>query len=45
LAAIARGLTADEIATAQGGASWHPSTVRAIVRSRAEARAHDMGLA
>lgn len=45
LATIASGLTADDVPTAQGGARWHPSTVRAIVRSRADARAHDLGLA
>ena len=28
--AIARALNADEVPTAQGGAKWHPSTVRAV---------------
>ena len=32
LNAIARGLEADAIPTAQGGAGWHASTVRAILR-------------
>lgn len=34
LSAIARGLTADDIPTAQGGAKWHASTVRAVIHSR-----------
>jgi DNA invertase Pin-like site-specific DNA recombinase len=35
LSDIARRLTAEAIPTAQGGAKWHASTVRAVVRSRA----------
>jgi DNA invertase Pin-like site-specific DNA recombinase len=34
LSAIARTLTKEGVATAQGGARWHASTVRAVVRSR-----------
>ncbi len=33
LAAIARTLTAEHVATAQGGVRWYPSTVRAVLRS------------
>lgn len=33
LTAIADGLTADGVPTAQGGARWYPSTVRAVVSS------------
>jgi DNA invertase Pin-like site-specific DNA recombinase len=33
LAAIASGLNADAIPTSQGGAMWHPSTVRAVLLS------------
>lgn len=33
LRAIADGLTADEVPTAQGGARWHASTVRAVLAS------------
>lgn len=33
LAAIARRLTAEGVATARGGVRWYPSTVRAVVRS------------
>ncbi len=33
LAAIARTLTAERVATAQGGVRWYPSTVRAVLRS------------
>ena len=33
LRAIATALTADAIATAHGGASWHPSTIRAVLAS------------
>lgn len=32
LAEIARGLTADGVATAHGGRQWWPSTVRAVLR-------------
>lgn len=32
LAAIAESLNNDEVPTAQGGARWHPSTVRAVLR-------------
>lgn len=35
LAAIAVALQADGITTAHGGARWHPSTVRAVLRSQA----------
>lgn len=38
LAAIARSLSRDGVPTAQGGAKWHPSTVRAIIHSRTAAR-------
>jgi DNA invertase Pin-like site-specific DNA recombinase len=31
LAAIADGLNRDQVATAQGGAKWYPSTVRAVL--------------
>lgn len=34
LAAIARGLNADEVPTAQGGKKWYPSTVRAVLASQ-----------
>lgn len=34
LPAIARGLVADRIPTAQGGATWYPSTVRAVLHSQ-----------
>lgn len=33
LAAIADRLTAEDVATAQGGARWYPSTVRAVLAS------------
>ncbi len=33
LAAIAAALNADAVPTAQGGAAWHPSTVRAVLAS------------
>jgi DNA invertase Pin-like site-specific DNA recombinase len=33
LAAIASALNADRVPTAQGGARWHPSTVRAVLAS------------
>ena len=33
LAAIAEGLNGDGVATARGGAKWHPSTVKAALRS------------
>jgi len=33
MAAIAAGLTAERIPTAQGGARWYPSTVAAVLRS------------
>jgi len=33
LAAIAAGLNHDAVRTAQGGAAWHPSTVRAVLAS------------
>ena len=33
LAGIAEGLNSDGVATAQGGARWHPATVRAVLRS------------
>lgn len=33
LAAIARTLTAEKVATAQSGVRWYPSTVRAVLRS------------
>ena len=33
LAAIAAGLNADSIATAQGGSRWYPSTVSATLRA------------
>ncbi len=33
LAAIARTLTAEHVATAQGGVRWYPSTVQAVLRS------------
>jgi hypothetical protein len=32
LGQIARGLTADQISTAHGGAQWWPSTLRAVLR-------------
>ena len=35
LTAIAAGLNADAVPTAQGGQHWHPSTVRAAVRAAA----------
>jgi DNA invertase Pin-like site-specific DNA recombinase len=35
---IASGLVADHVATAQGGATWHASTVAAVLRSQAAAR-------
>ena len=35
LPAIARGLVADGAPTAQGGASWYPSTVAAVLKSQA----------
>lgn len=36
--AIARGLEADAVPTARGGARWYPATVSKIVASRAQAR-------
>jgi DNA invertase Pin-like site-specific DNA recombinase len=33
LQAIADGLNADEVPTAQGGRQWYPSTVAAVLRS------------
>jgi hypothetical protein len=33
LSAIAEGLNRDQVATAQGGRRWYPSTVRAALRS------------
>jgi DNA invertase Pin-like site-specific DNA recombinase len=33
LRAIAHGLNTDEIATAQGGQRWYPSTVRSVLHS------------
>jgi DNA invertase Pin-like site-specific DNA recombinase len=33
LSAIAEGLNCDRVATAQGGKSWYPSTVHAVLRS------------
>ena len=36
--AIAAGLEADGVPTAQGGAEWHPATVRKVLRSQAAAR-------
>ena len=33
LAAIAENLNLDQVATAQGGKRWYPSTVRAVLRS------------
>ncbi len=38
LAAIANGLNAEGVATAQGGLRWHPSTVRAILQRTEPAR-------
>jgi DNA invertase Pin-like site-specific DNA recombinase len=38
LPAIARGLVADGVPTAQGGARWYPSTVRAVLHSQDAAR-------
>lgn len=32
--AIARGLNGDQVPTAQGGARWHPATVRAVYRGQ-----------
>jgi hypothetical protein len=32
LTEIAAGLNADRVPTAQGGARWYPSTVRAVLR-------------
>jgi DNA invertase Pin-like site-specific DNA recombinase len=37
LAAIAGSLNAGEVPTAQGGARWHPSTVRAVLERTADA--------
>lgn len=34
LPVIAAGLVADGVPTAQGGASWHPSTIAAVLKSR-----------
>jgi hypothetical protein len=34
LAAIARGLQADGVATGQGGARWYPASVRAVLVSQ-----------
>jgi DNA invertase Pin-like site-specific DNA recombinase len=34
LPAIAAGLVADGVPTAQGGASWHPSTIAAVLKSQ-----------
>jgi DNA invertase Pin-like site-specific DNA recombinase len=36
LAAIARALSAEGVATAQGGVRWYPSTVRAVLQSRSQ---------
>lgn len=38
LPSIADGLTADKVATAQGGARWYPSTVAGVLKSQAAAR-------
>lgn len=38
LPAIARGLVADGVPTAQGGAKWHPSTVSAVLSGQDAAR-------
>jgi DNA invertase Pin-like site-specific DNA recombinase len=38
LPAIARDLVADGIPTAQGGATWHPSTIAAVLKSQAAVR-------
>ena len=35
LATIAETLNADEVPTAQGGARWHASTVRSVLRRTA----------
>jgi Recombinase len=43
LAAIADGLTDDQVATAQGGVRWHPSTVRhvlAMIKREQESVSH-----
>ena len=37
---IARDLNAEQVATAHGGAKWHPSTVRAVVQSRGSSQCH-----
>jgi DNA invertase Pin-like site-specific DNA recombinase len=39
LTAIADALTADRVPTAQGGARWYPSTIAAVLRSRAASAA------
>ncbi len=36
LPAIAKGLNADGVPTAQGGRAWYPSTVAAVLRRAAE---------
>lgn len=41
LSAIAEGLNAGGVPTAQGGARWHASTVRAVLQRTAEAEAGD----
>jgi DNA invertase Pin-like site-specific DNA recombinase len=38
LRAIGAGLTADDIGTAHGGATWQASSVRAVLRSQAAAK-------
>jgi DNA invertase Pin-like site-specific DNA recombinase len=38
LPAIAASLVADGVPTAQGGATWHPSTIAAVLKSQAAAR-------
>lgn len=38
LTTIAAGLAADGVTTAQGGATWHPSTVAAVLKSQAAQR-------
>lgn len=41
--AIARGLTADEVATAQGGVKWYPATVRKVALGQDAARLTEVG--
>lgn len=41
LASIASGLNADGVETAQGGARWHPSTIRSALESRQLGPEHD----